>query len=221
MSATHATSTDEVERLLRQFMPIVSHDIRTPLAAIKGAAGLLTMGNVGALSNHQRKLVEICERNAEIASLLTQDVVDIVRLEAGIADVSLSDVDPITLAKDVWGSLRASTSLTVEIYSFTRRMLQSLFRFPQGQSTVTTAALSVERTDGGVELMLRCGPLQLDPGVIAGDIVRAPSQVPGRLNVSGLEIPRMYAAARCFSLRLNIGPTPDNGMQIALTWPNP
>ncbi len=226
-----SSAPHDFESLLREFVPIVSHDVRMPLAALKGSAGLLATGMVGNLTQHQQKLVEICLRNSDIATLLVQDVVDVLRLETGIADIDPVETDLVAAVDETWDTLKGSTSLAMQIETFGdpsavlvdhmyfRRMLQSLIRFPQGQPTVHEVSLSVKDTHDGTELALRCAALDISHSAASGDPIRAPRQVDGRLVVTGLELRRIRATAGGLSLPLAIESGSDGSASIRLTWP--
>jgi len=69
----------------KEFISIVSHELRTPLTAIYGSLKLLTSGALGRLPKEIQKTIEIAERNSERLTRLTNDILDIERLESGHA----------------------------------------------------------------------------------------------------------------------------------------
>src|SRR5262249_29694516 len=58
------TERKEVERLKQQFMAMVSHDLRTPLATIVNYLEMLSAGLFGELSHKGNHLLKIAEENA-------------------------------------------------------------------------------------------------------------------------------------------------------------
>jgi len=82
----------------RDFVANASHDLRTPVAAIRGAAETL-LG--GALQDPRaaRSFVEIVHRQAERLSRLTQDLLDLSRLESRQWRFEAAPVDLEALAR--------------------------------------------------------------------------------------------------------------------------
>jgi two-component system, OmpR family, sensor histidine kinase KdpD len=72
----------ETERMRNALLSSVSHDLRTPLAAITGAvSGLLEHDKT--LDPHSRELIEIAYEEAERLNRLVGNLLDMTRLEAG------------------------------------------------------------------------------------------------------------------------------------------
>jgi len=82
----------------RDFVANASHELRTPVAAIRGAAETL-LG--GALDQPEaaRGFVEICHRQAERLARLTQDLLDLSRLESRQWRFDIQPVDLLALAR--------------------------------------------------------------------------------------------------------------------------
>ncbi len=76
------TESRRIERLRRDFVANASHELRTPVAAIVGAAETLA---AGAAEDPQARstFVAILRRHADRLSVLTADLLDLARLEAG------------------------------------------------------------------------------------------------------------------------------------------
>jgi len=120
-------SNVELQRLdetKSSFVAIAAHELRTPLTAILGYLELLTGGDAGSLSDRQMDYL----RTAEVAALrllrITNDLLDVARLEAGRLELVLQPTDLAALvaavaaeqatqlqAKSQRLSLQASTDL--------------------------------------------------------------------------------------------------------------
>jgi len=77
---------DELKRstLARdRFFSAMSHDLRTPIAAIVGYSELLADGIVGDLSTKQQEMVERIAQVAAHLSELVNDILDLAKLDAG------------------------------------------------------------------------------------------------------------------------------------------
>lgn len=79
MEHEKAVQSAERERLERDLLSIVSHDLRTPLTAIKMCVGALSKGSDEA----QDRLVRNIERNADRLTGLVDDLLDMARLRSG------------------------------------------------------------------------------------------------------------------------------------------
>jgi two-component system NtrC family sensor kinase len=76
------TRLKELDRIKSEFVSIVSHDLRTPLTAIRGYVSLLP--RVGPLNDMQHDFVARVERSMDSIVELISDLLDIGRIEAGI-----------------------------------------------------------------------------------------------------------------------------------------
>lgn len=80
------------ERLKRDFIASVNHEIRTPLSAIRGALGLLAQPS-RIPGQAQEDLLAIAARNCERLGVLINDLLDIERLESGAMPFALAAWD--------------------------------------------------------------------------------------------------------------------------------
>jgi signal transduction histidine kinase/integral membrane sensor domain MASE1 len=77
------------DRLKREFVSVVSHELRTPLTSIRGSIGLVAAGATGELPPKAKQLLEIAYRNTDRLSALIDDILDIEKIEAGKAQLTL------------------------------------------------------------------------------------------------------------------------------------
>ena len=94
------TEAKRAEAIRRDFVANASHELRTPVTAIRGAADTLL---AGALSDPEaaHRFVDIIARHAERLVRLTQDLLDLSRLESGLWAMQLTDVEVAPLVKSV------------------------------------------------------------------------------------------------------------------------
>lgn len=85
------TQLKELDRLKSEFVSIVSHDLRSPLTAILGYVELLE--RVGPLNEPQTAFVERVKQSVDNITNLISDLLDIGRLEAGLA-LDIEECDP-------------------------------------------------------------------------------------------------------------------------------
>lgn len=72
---------------------VLSHEVRTPLAMIKGAAELLLEGKPGPLTPQQHVFLETISQNCERTITLAEDLLTQARIEAGLFKVNLQATD--------------------------------------------------------------------------------------------------------------------------------
>jgi signal transduction histidine kinase len=75
-----------------RFLATMSHELRTPLNAIIGFTGTLLMGLAGPLTEKQRKHLEIVSRSARHQLSLINDLLDLVMIESGKAEMNFEPV---------------------------------------------------------------------------------------------------------------------------------
>lgn len=71
----------------------LSHEFRTPLAAMKSSLGLLTRGEAGPLNDDQQRFLEMTVRNIDRLDRLVRDLLDAARADAGRLPLHLREVD--------------------------------------------------------------------------------------------------------------------------------
>ena len=91
------TPLEELERLRAEFLGMVSHELRAPLASIKGSAATL-IGSAASLDPAEMLLFfRIIEQQADQMSALITDLLDMARIETGAFPVSAGPVDAAAL----------------------------------------------------------------------------------------------------------------------------
>lgn len=77
------TDQREVDRMKSEFISVVSHEMRTPLTAMKGALGIVASGATGPLSRDAQKMIVIAATNTDRLIRLVSDMLDLERIESG------------------------------------------------------------------------------------------------------------------------------------------
>jgi PAS domain S-box-containing protein len=77
------TARKAMQRLKDEFVSTVSHELRTPLTSIAGALGLLMGSAAGTLPHSTTRLLEIAHANSQRLVRLTNDILDIEKIEDG------------------------------------------------------------------------------------------------------------------------------------------
>ena len=81
--AEQAQVRAETERLRNSLLSSVSHDLRTPLASITGAASTLLENEAGLDAGTRRDLLESLHEEADRLNRLVQNLLEMTRLESG------------------------------------------------------------------------------------------------------------------------------------------
>jgi PAS domain S-box-containing protein len=71
----------ELERMRSEFLAMITHDLHTPLTAIKGSMEVLASEGVGI--EMSRELLGIAQKNTDRLFRLVSDLLDLARIEAG------------------------------------------------------------------------------------------------------------------------------------------
>jgi two-component system sensor histidine kinase KdpD len=90
--ARHAQLRAETEQMRSGLLSAVSHDLRTPLATITGAASSLRTQREQLSPDAQRGLIDCIEQEAERLSRLVNNLLDITRIESGAIRLNQSVV---------------------------------------------------------------------------------------------------------------------------------
>lgn len=91
---TDITELKRIDRMKSEFVSTVSHELRTPLTSIRGSLGLVAGGMAGKLPDSAMKLIDIAKNNCERLIRLTNDILDIEKIESGKMKL---DLQPMAL----------------------------------------------------------------------------------------------------------------------------
>jgi signal transduction histidine kinase/CHASE3 domain sensor protein len=153
-----------------EFLASMSHELRTPLSAILGFADLLMTSPKEQLSPRARESLERIKRNGEHLLGLINDVLDLAKAEAGLAEVRLSQVNVSQLARACVAevdSLRSGkdlrlaadvADLAIETMTDPQRVRQILLNLLSNAIKFTDAGevvLSLRATANEIQLAVR------------------------------------------------------------------
>jgi two-component system, OmpR family, phosphate regulon sensor histidine kinase PhoR len=91
------TKLKEIEKIKSQFVSMVAHELRSPLAAIEGWLGVVISGEGGGDEEQNRQWLIRAKERAKSLLVLVQDLLEINKIEAGkvaqkMEPVSLNDI---------------------------------------------------------------------------------------------------------------------------------
>ncbi len=91
----------ELDKMKSQFVSQASHDLRTPLTAIKGSLDNLLLGIAGDLNEKQQKVMTRATKSVDRLTNLINDVLDLNRIETGRMVLEKSNVPIKTLVENI------------------------------------------------------------------------------------------------------------------------
>jgi signal transduction histidine kinase/DNA-binding response OmpR family regulator len=90
----------DLDTVRDEFISTVSHELRTPLTSIRGALGLLSAGLLGNVDAKAHNLLRIASTNTERLIRLINDILDLERMESGLAPLNLRRCSIYDLARE-------------------------------------------------------------------------------------------------------------------------
>jgi len=101
------TQQKEIEQLQRDFVSIVSHELRAPLTAIKGFAKTLVMKDEELTPATRREFLSTVNEQAERLARLVDDLLQVSRIDAKRVRVEWSEVDVDETLHDLMGQFHS------------------------------------------------------------------------------------------------------------------
>jgi two-component system sensor histidine kinase KdpD len=234
-SAQSAAVAAEAESVRNSLLAAVSHDMRTPLAVISGAAGSLAEGAARLGPEDRRELAQTIVEEATQMTQLVSNVLDMTRLESGAAAtrsewVSLEEVVGAALHR-LRGPLaahRVSTHLEdapALIYADPVLIEQLLFNLLDNAAKYTPPGTQVSirarRAPGEVEVLVAddgpgFGP-DIDPNSLFEKFQRG--KVEGAIGGVGLGLAICRAIARAHGGEIRAERIPAGGALFVVSLP--
>jgi len=113
---TDITKQKELDALKTKFISSVTHELRSPIVAIRNSLSLLKTGALGQFTNDQEKFIEIADRNLERLSSLIDEILDFSKFEAKKVELhsKLSSAEKvITDACDTFNAWAKAKDITI------------------------------------------------------------------------------------------------------------
>ncbi|MFE4992059.1 ATP-binding protein [Streptomyces mirabilis] len=226
--ADQAKELAEGNRIRTALLAAVSHDLRTPLAAIKAAVSSLRSDDVAWSEEDQAELLEAIEEGADRLDHLVGNLLDMSRLQTGtvtplIREIDLDEVVPMALGGVPEGSAELDIPETLPMVAVDPGLLEravanlvenAVKYSPTDEPVLVSASAMANRVEVRV--------VDRGPGVPdeAKDRIFAPFQrygdAPRGAGVGlGLAVARGFAEA--MGGTLNAEDTPGGGLTMVLT----
>ncbi len=134
----------EAENTKDQFITMAAHELKTPMAAVKGYADMLVThsgdtANSAPLSEWQQEAISTIQLSISRLVELTEDLLDVTRLQADRLELTIEPHDIIALMKRVVKRFRAMTQ---------KHTIQT--NFPEGYLVVMVDPARTEQVMGNI-----------------------------------------------------------------------
>jgi PAS domain S-box-containing protein len=100
----------EAEEIKSTFISVISHELKTPVALIKGYAGTLRRDDAAWDRSVVQDSLAVIEEEADRLTELIENLLDASRLQAGALRINLADVSVDSLVKRIVDRFRTQTS---------------------------------------------------------------------------------------------------------------
>lgn len=99
--ATANTQLHDLDKAKSEFLSIASHQLYTPLTALRGYISMLEEGDYGPIAEEQKPVLDILNKSAVRLIELIKNLLDISRIESGRLELNLESVDLVEVAKEL------------------------------------------------------------------------------------------------------------------------
>ena len=101
----------KLDELKSSFLNVASHELRTPVTPIKGYLQMLLNEKIGSITEEQKKILKIIQRNTNRLDHLIQDILDISRLESGTMRFIPEKTDVKTMVEETVETMQSSADV--------------------------------------------------------------------------------------------------------------
>jgi PAS domain S-box-containing protein len=138
------TDRKAAERMKQEVVAMVSHDLRSPLATIRSFLEMLETGLFGEITERGQHLLSVANRNTSRMLTLIKDLLDIERMEAGMLELNITEVQMNKVFEHcdhAVQSLASAKSVTLDFQKSTITLAADEDRLVQVCTNLTTNAI--------------------------------------------------------------------------------
>lgn len=103
------TLEKELDKARTEFVSVASHELRTPMAAIREAVSLVIDGVTGPVNEKQHKFLDMARRNIDRLTGVINDLLDLSKIESGKLVLNCEPVSPQHIVDEVFTTFEAAT----------------------------------------------------------------------------------------------------------------
>jgi signal transduction histidine kinase len=107
----------DLDKAKSEFLSVASHQLYTPLTALRGYLSMLREGDFGKTPPKQKPVIDILEKSSERLITLIKSLLDISRIESGRLELNLESIDLAEMIRELVRDLlpnAAAKKLTLE-----------------------------------------------------------------------------------------------------------
>ncbi|MEN9912792.1 MAG: hypothetical protein RLY66_200 [Candidatus Parcubacteria bacterium] len=105
----------ELDRQKSEFVSFATHQLRSPLTAMKGYASLILEGDMGAIAPQAKDAVSRIFESTNTLAAIVDDYLNVTRIELGSMKYAFETIDLKTLVEDVIGELKPNIDKSVNV----------------------------------------------------------------------------------------------------------
>lgn len=225
----------EAEEIKSTFISVISHELKTPVALIKGYVGTLRREDVAWDRAIVHDSLEVIEEEADHLTELIENLLDASRLQAGALKINLAEVAMDSLVEQIAERFRTQTSLHTIMVDFPENfpiILGDEDRLSQVLSNLLSNAIKYSPDGGEIRIQGQARPEQVimcvsdqGPGLAPEDIphifdrfYRSPEAV-RKTKGAGLGLYLSKAIIEAHDGRMWVDPRPGDGARICFALP--
>jgi signal transduction histidine kinase len=166
----------KLDKAKSEFMSIASHQLRTPLTAIKGYLSMITEGSYGKISEKTKEKLEQVLQSTERLIKLVNDLLNVSRIESGKIEMDFKKVNLVNFIedsiqelkivaenKDLYLNFNKGTEESLEVEMDQQRIRQVILNIidnaikytEEGGITITTKKQSIESGKDSVLITIK------------------------------------------------------------------
>jgi signal transduction histidine kinase len=144
----------DLDRSKDVFLSTVSHELRTPLTSISGFVELLSDTASGPLTDDQRRMLEIVERNTNRLRGMIEDLLTLSRIETGTFKTVREHTDVAELVDRAMRSLGSPADVTVYTHCPPKPMVAEVDPYQIERVLTNLLSNAVKFTPAGGEVVV-------------------------------------------------------------------
>ncbi|MDO9541155.1 MAG: ATP-binding protein [Kiritimatiellia bacterium] len=233
------TKMKEVEQLKSDFVANVSHELRSPLAAIQKNLTVILDKTAGEINNDQQEFLSLAKENVERLTRLINDLLDLSKIEAGKMELKKVRTDLVVLVRKAvasfsgWlGEKRIKFRLELpaqpveleldsdKIIQVLNNLLSNALKFTSAKGEILVAlraagsAVEVSVTDTGMGIALK------DIARIFNKFEQVSANHPNGVNGTGLGLPLAKEIVEKHGGKIMVKSTTGKGSTFSFTLPS-
>lgn len=158
----------ELARTKNEFLAMVTHELRNPLAVITAATDVLDEDLETLTSEEQRDQLRVITRNAQRLAVMAEDLLDLARLESGHLSIEPRDTDLCAVIRDAVRAVAAAAEDKKQIVLTQLPQRLDLYADPDRLRQVADNLLSnaVKYTPAGGTIVVTAEADSMGPGIV-------------------------------------------------------